>query len=146
MGEVFHGAPLVDRDGALAALKQRAAIYPPALRRAIMQSVWEAGFSLEVAAKSIARNDVFHVAGCFFRAAACMVQALFARNERYFVNEKRALDAIEGFAARPEGFTATVREVLAAPGSSPEALARSAARMQALADAVGVSCREAEQP
>lgn len=142
MGEVFHGAALVDRDGAFGALKQRAALYPPALRRAVMHGVWEAGFSLEVAAKAIARNDVFHVAGCLFRSAACMVQALFARNDRYFVNEKRALDAVEGFAARPEGFTATVREILAAPGTSPESLARSTARMEDLVAAVGDLCKD----
>jgi predicted nucleotidyltransferase len=143
MGEVFHGAALVDRDGAFGALKQRAAIYPPALRRAVMAGVWEAGFSLEAAAKPIARNDVFHVTGCLFRSAVCMVQALFARNDRYFVNEKRALDAIEGFASRPEGFRATVREVLAAPGTSPDTLARSAARLQDLAAAVVGLCNQA---
>jgi hypothetical protein len=61
-----------------------------------------------------------------------MVQALFARNDRFFLDEKRALDMIETFAARPQGFTRIVREVLAAPGSSAEALAASAARLREL--------------
>jgi hypothetical protein len=32
------------------------------------------------------------------------VQALFALNERYFVNEKGSVGAADSFAIRPEGF------------------------------------------
>jgi hypothetical protein len=68
------------------------------------------------------------------------VQTLFALNRRYFLNEKRAVETIEGFDLRPEGFASTIREVLASIGQTPDALAESLARMEALVRATSALC------
>ena len=90
----------------------------------------------ETARKSVARSDVFHATGTFFRAVACMVQVLLALNRRYFLNEKGALRAIDRFTLRPPGFVATVDAVLGRPGDDPATLATSLARLEDLLGAV----------
>jgi predicted nucleotidyltransferase len=140
MAEVHHARALFDRDGSFAALQARTAPYPRALQDAILRSGWEADFALATAAKSVRRGDTFHVAGSLFRCAAVLVQMLFAANERYFLNEKRAVETAGAFPRCPPGFAATVTEVLAAPGQAPEALAANLARMEALVQAVRELC------
>jgi Domain of unknown function (DUF4037)/Nucleotidyltransferase domain len=140
MAEVHHAHVLFDRDGAFAALRKQTVPYPRALRDAILRSGWEAEFALATAAGSARRGDAFHVSGCLFRCAACLVQMLFALNERYFLNEKRAVETADAFPRCPPGFAATVTEVLAAPGQTPEGLTASLARMDALVKDVGAMC------
>jgi len=141
LAQVHYGRALHDPDSVIAALKARVAQYPPLLRRALVDGfLFEAGFALEGARKSVARGDVFHVAGAFFRAVACLVQVLFAQNERYFLNEKGAGGAVAGFALCPPGFADTVAAVLGRPGDDPAALAASLARLEELVDAVRDLC------
>jgi len=52
------------------------------------------------------------VVGCLFRCAACLVQVLYALNERYFVNEKGSARAADSFPFHPAGFG----EILDRPG------------------------------
>jgi hypothetical protein len=54
-------------------------------------------FSIENAEPAIAREEQTHIAGCAYRALACIGQVLFALNERYLVNEKGALREAAGF-------------------------------------------------
>ena len=137
LAETFYCRPLHDPEGQLAALKARTTLYPAALRRQVVDEfLFEAGFALETSRKSAARGDVFHVTGNLFRAAAALVQVLFAENERYWMNEKGAIHAIESFARRPAAFAETVRAVLAEPGTDPQALGASVARLAQLVDAV----------
>lgn len=140
MAEVHHGRPLHDRDGAFAALQARTVPYPPALRATIIARGWEAGFALETAAKSARRGDTFQVTGSLFRCAAVLVQTLFALNRRYFLNEKRAVETIEGFDLCPAGFASTVSDLLASIGQTPDALVDSLARMDALVRATSSLC------
>jgi predicted nucleotidyltransferase len=105
--------PLEDPYGEVDALKRRALPYPPALKQAVIQGgLWEAGFSLSVCEKSAVRGDALHVHGCLFRAAACLIQALYGLNEAYFINEKGSAAAVDRFAARPDGFAARVGDAL----------------------------------
>ena len=91
-----------DPTGALADLKSRATPYPAALKEALIrQFFWEAGFSLGVAAKAITRADVSYVAGCCFRSVSCLMQALFALNECYWMNEKGAVAIASTFPFTP---------------------------------------------
>ncbi len=133
LGEIHHGQPLHDPNGELSSLKKLVADYPPRLRRAIVDKyLWEAGFALDTCRKPAERGDVFYVSGCLFRCAACLVQVLFALNERYFVNEKGALDAVESFGIKPAGFGETVSGTLAGPGSTPDGLRASLKRLECL--------------
>lgn len=103
LAEVAVCQPLWEADGQLASLKQRVLPYPLALQQALLQKfAWEVDFALGTGKKSIARQDVTYAAGCCFRAAACMLQVLFALNEQYWLNEKGALRSANTFPLRPE--------------------------------------------
>jgi hypothetical protein len=136
MGEIAHLEPLHDPTKVLAQLKTLASAYPPALRKAIEDRyLWEAGFTLETAAKPAKRGDVAYVAGALFRVAASLVQVVFAREGRYFVNEKGSVTEAGEMEAAPRGFAKTIEAVLAAPGSTPAKLQSSVERMHALYEA-----------
>ena len=80
---------LYDPQSALAKLKASALPYPPQLREALIRRFqWEIPFSVKNADCS---GEQMHVAGCVYRALACIAQVLFALNERHLINEKRAL-------------------------------------------------------
>jgi hypothetical protein len=92
MGEVALCRPLHDPDGRLAKLKAATSPYPRALRDALIRKFdWEILFAIENAELAVARAEQTHVAGCAYRALACVGQVLFALNERYLINEKGAL-------------------------------------------------------
>jgi predicted nucleotidyltransferase len=92
MAEMAHCRILWDPTGALAALQARTRPYPTALRQATLDKFWwEVNFSLSVAHKGVARLDAAYVAGCCFRAVACLAQTLFALNHQYLMNEKGAI-------------------------------------------------------
>ncbi|MFN8450229.1 MAG: nucleotidyltransferase domain-containing protein [Anaerolineae bacterium] len=140
LGEVFYCQLLYQRDDTLRRLKARATPYPPLLRQALIDGLWEASFSLDNAHKPAARGDVPHVVGYLYRATAVMVQALFALNEVYCINEKGAAAQVEAFPMHPIDFYARVAAVLAAPGSTPAELAHSVTRFEAIMSDVRALC------
>ncbi len=141
MGEVHYCRLLHDPEGALESLKNLTEHYPPRLRRALIRGqLWEARFALDTCRKSGARGDAFYVAGCLFRCAACMVQALFALNERYLINEKGSVEAADRLPLHPANFKERVNSVLARPGERPEELDSSIDRLENLLEAVEELC------
>jgi len=143
LGEVFYARPLYDPEGVLARLKKLTVPYPRKLKKAIIEKhLWEAGFALGTARRPAERGDAFYVAGCLFRCAACLVQVLFALNERYFVNEKESVQAVSSFAHRPEGFAETVTAVLAHPGDTAPELGSSLQRIENLCKEVRDLCKK----
>jgi predicted nucleotidyltransferase len=140
LGEIDCCVPLADPDGVLIELKRLVRPYPPLLRAALLQRfLFEAGFSLDGAAKSAARGDVVYVAGCLFRTIGCLVQALYAASERYCLNEKGALREVGSFARTPPTFTATAVRLLGAPGTTPAELTASVADARTLVDLVAAA-------
>ena len=118
MGEAASARLLHDPAGALAALQRRTAPYPAALARALRERFeWEAEFALANARKSLDRGDVSYLAGCAFRAVACLCQTLFALNGVSLLNEKGAVAAAGGFARAPSDFAVRVTAVFADLGS-----------------------------
>ena len=104
-GEAAICKPLHDPSGALARRKARVATYPEALRSALMQRFLdEATFTLPLLRKGEARGDAVYAAGCAFRIAACLCQALFALNREWLINEKGAAPRAGGFAHAPASF------------------------------------------
>jgi hypothetical protein len=131
MGEVAHARVLRDPLGTLAGLQRRTTPYPEPLIGAIRACFeWEAAFALANARKSIGRGDVSYLAGCTFRAVACLCQTLFALNGVYLLNEKGAVAAVEGFARKPVDFGERIAAVYAGLGSGAQAGAL--ARLEAL--------------
>lgn len=100
-GEVAYAIALHDPERVLASLRGRALPYPDALRSAKRAELWEARFTLEIADKAAHRGDVAYLAGCGWRVVMLIVQAVFAANGRYLVNEKGAVRRLADFADAP---------------------------------------------
>lgn len=124
MGEVALGRALHDPAGKLAMLKARCAPYPRLLRDAIIGRFrWEITFSIDNASLAIRRGDHTHIAGCAYRALACLGQVLFAINERYLINEKGALDEAARFPLAPADLMSRVGRLWLAIGAGDVAAA-----------------------
>ncbi len=143
LGEIFYCQPLYDPTSALATLKARATLYPPLLKQTIIHNyLWQAGFALENSQKSAKRGDIFRVSGLLFTCAACLVQVLFALNERYFINEKGAIKAIDSFPLHPASFSEHISAILACPGNSPQNLLTSIKQIEEITQAIKHLCKE----
>ena len=143
MAELALCRPLHDPAGRLAALKARCAPYPPALRQAVIDRLWwEADFSLRIAAKGVLREDVSYVAGCCYRAVACLLQTLFAINETYWMNEKGALALAATFASAPADLRPRVEAVFTALRGDPASLQAAVAALGALVEETDRLVRE----
>lgn len=122
MGEVAYARCLHDPAGSLAVLQARTMPYPAALATALLTRFeWEATFALANARKSLDRDDVSYLAGCVFRAVACLCQTLFALNGVYLLNEKGAVATVEGFARRPADFARRIARIHADLGAGAHA-------------------------
>ena len=112
-GEVHTCEPLRDDAGVVHRLKQLTSPYPEELRRRVVtEDLWRAEFTVANARKPAFRDDAFTTMGCLTRAAALLVQVLFALNRTWFVNDKGSLDEADAFDRRPPGFGESVVAVL----------------------------------
>lgn len=112
MGEVALGRVLWDPDHVMAPLRRRCEPYPAALAEALIRTFfWEARFAVENAEHGSGRDDPNYVAGCAFRAVACLCQALFALNRVYLLNEKGAAAGGERLERHPADFAARVARI-----------------------------------
>ncbi|MFI1737509.1 DUF4037 domain-containing protein [Streptomyces sioyaensis] len=137
-GEAALGRVLADTDGELARLRQETRQYPEALRTALTgAAVWDAGFSVAMAAKSSPSRDVLHAALCLSRAVGHLVQALHAHHRVWCLNEKGALAAAAALPQTPPGFGARASALLARLGGTEEELARSVREAERLVGEVG---------
>ncbi|MGW2407525.1 nucleotidyltransferase domain-containing protein [Streptomyces sp. NPDC001739] len=137
-GEVALGRVLADAgDGELAALKEETRAYPPALRASLTgTAVWDAGFSVAMAGKSSAAQDVLHAALCLSRAVGQLVQALYAHHGAWCLNEKGALAAAAALPDTPPDFAPRATALLARLGRTEDELRGSLAEAERLVDAV----------
>ncbi|MBA3431477.1 MAG: nucleotidyltransferase domain-containing protein [Actinobacteria bacterium] len=142
-GEIALCRPLEDPQGAITALKSLTRPYPAALRRALVDGLWEADFLVKGAASAAARGDVYFVAGVAHRTIACLVQALFAVNERYWTHEKGAVELIDSLAIRPADFSNRVRRAMGQLGTEPLELTGSLGRLRELHDETVILCERA---
>jgi hypothetical protein len=143
LGELHLGRVLADPGGELARLKRAVGRYPPALRRTLVgRFLEEAAFALATGEKGVDRGDVAYVAGSLFRCAACLVQALFAFNRRYVINEKGGVATVAALPIRPPSFAEEVTAVLGAPGRTPGELRVAVERFRALVEASRCLCAD----
>ncbi len=88
--------PVWDPDGVLAAWKEKAAVYPAPLRRAVMvdflgrAGTWMGNFHYDSA---VHRGDILFTAPIVLHTVMDMVQVLFALNHVYFTGDKK-LEAV----------------------------------------------------
>ncbi|GAA2749864.1 DUF4037 domain-containing protein [Kitasatospora cinereorecta] len=131
-GEVALGQVLSDPTGELTDLRLRTATYPEPLRAALTAGSWEAEFLVDAAAKGVARADILYVSLCLSRAVGVLVQALYAADRRWCLNEKGAMAVAETLPTAPPDFGPRVHHLLGCPGGTPEALAATVTRARAL--------------
>lgn len=118
MGELAVSKTLWDKQGNISALKQVAEKYPPKLKRAINGFfMFEAEFSLMFAESNAEKNDVYYVTAHIVRAISALNQVLFAVNEEYCLNEKKAVGMIDSFNIHPLGYKDKVNSILAVAGT-----------------------------
>ncbi|TDE93954.1 nucleotidyltransferase domain-containing protein [Occultella glacieicola] len=138
-GEVALGRVLADPTGVLTELRERYRRYPPALTRAVVAGLWEAGFILGGARKGASRGDATYVAGCLFRALGLCAHALHAHAGRWLVNEKGAIEAAGRLPGAPPDFATRAHHLFGEVG--PRGLAAAIDRAEVLLaqvrDAVG---------
>ncbi|VIO79255.1 nucleotidyltransferase domain-containing protein [Bradyrhizobium ivorense] len=124
MGEVALCKPLHDPAGRIAVLKAKTQPYPHVLRDSLIRRFqWEILFSIENAELALPRGDGTHIAGCAYRALACLGQVLFALNGQYLINEKGALSAAASFPVTIGGLTERVADIWRLIGSGEHAAA-----------------------
>ncbi len=108
-GELATSKLLYARTDAFTQLKTRAETYPAAMRKAIIDYFsFEAEFSLNLAKTYSNKPDKYYVAGHLFRMVSCMNQVLFALNEVYCLNEKKAIMMIDEFMLKPDDYSKNV--------------------------------------
>jgi len=121
MGEIAVCQILSDPAGRIAALKAKTSPYPKAVRSAIIgQFRFEASFSLQLAENTVDKDDISYVAGHIFRSISAMNQVLFALNETYCINEKKAVNMIEGFRVKPRHYKQRIDTLYALLGTDQE--------------------------
>jgi predicted nucleotidyltransferase len=120
LGEIAICVPLFDPENRVGSLKRRVAIYPEALRRAVVQDyLWGAELNLMAFVRKFAtRSDSYGTAACLTSVVNQLVLVLFALNRRYPLNDKTALAEIAEFEVAPREFTARVQKTLAHLGRS----------------------------
>lgn len=133
LAELHYCQVLHDPGNVVAALKEQVSEYPPPLKTALVERfLWEANFALGTAQKPASRGEVQYVAGCLYRCVACMVQVLYALNERYFSNEKGSVQEAAHLPRTPIRFEETVTRVLSEPGADAARLRASIAEFEQL--------------
>lgn len=133
LGEIHCCRPLYDPDDILGALKAEVATFPPALKARIVQdSLGCAEFAFFFTRDAAASGDVPNAVASMTRIYHYLVQALFALNETYIVNDKRVFGEIDRFPLKPDRFGERLRAVLAAPGATPAALLASVGEFEML--------------
>ena len=135
-GEVALGIVLADPDGELTTLKERLAIYPAALARAVVDRLDEAYFLLGGLEKSAERADVVLVAGSLFRVIGLCAHAVHAQAGRWVISEKGLVDAASRLPTAPPGFSVRARAILAGLGNDGAALTAALHAARALVDEV----------
>lgn len=126
MGELAVAQILHDPTGSLRALQQKTRPYPSKMKEAILGFYgFEAGFSHLFATDNAERGDLYYVAAHVARAVSALNQVLFALNETYCLNEKKAVQRIDSFAAHPANYGRKVNTIFAALGGDPVGACRS---------------------
>lgn len=113
IGEIAICRILFDPDNKIAELKSKTRPYPEALKTAITgYFLFEASFSLMHARDNLDKDDLSYVCGHCYRVISCLNQVLFAINEEYCINEKKAVRMIEGFKIRPDAYKERIDRII----------------------------------
>jgi predicted nucleotidyltransferase len=125
MAETEICVPLYDPDDILPRFKKELRPYPPLLKSEIYRRFKViAQFTFDHLEKAVKRDDVFMAVGSATRISSSLVQILFALNEAYFMNDKRALEEINTFPLKPADFSHRLEAILVNPIQTVDELSR----------------------
>ena len=100
-------------------LKNQAEIYPGALKKSLINFfLFEAEFSLMFVKANAGAEDKYYIAGHVFRIISCLNQVLFACNNAYCINEKKAIKLLETFEYKPKKYAERVNHIFEVLGLS----------------------------
>ncbi|WP_220040273.1 nucleotidyltransferase domain-containing protein [Nonomuraea aridisoli] len=139
-GEVALCRVLADPSGELTALREQAAHYPPALRDALVEGLWECEFSLATARYAAAGRDPAYAAATLFRALGVACHALHAADGVWLINEKGMIASAGRLPSAPDRFAERAQALLAAIGAVPREIGRTIDATTALVAEVRTAC------
>ncbi|MGV9771019.1 nucleotidyltransferase domain-containing protein [Streptosporangium sp. NPDC003464] len=131
-GEVALCRVLADPGGELTGLRESTQAYPAALSAALVDGLWEADFSVELARYGAAGVDPAYAAGCLFRAVGVACQALHGHAGQWLINEKGMVASAGRLPLAPRDFAARARRLLGHVGESARQIERTVADAAAL--------------
>lgn len=113
MGEIAICKILYEKENQISDLKVKTKPFPEKLKQALINYfLFEASFSLMFAKDNVDRDDLSYVTGHCYRAVSCVNQVLFALNEEYFINEKKAVRMIDKFRLKPQNYKERIDEMI----------------------------------
>ena len=125
MGEISICKIITDPMKRLADLKGKTVPYPKRLKESIIDYfMFEASFSAMLANGNVENDDISYVSGHCFRSISCLNQVLFALNEEYCINEKKAVRMITNFRNRPIGYKEKIDEIITLISSNTKSTKR----------------------
>lgn len=136
--------PVWDPEGTLAALQQKAAVYPEKLRRSIVDTFWGRAntwldnFHYESA---IGRQDLLFTAPIVLHTILDLVQVIFALNRTYFFGDKKLEGALSKMPVCPAILLEELRFLLSAQENA-EGFARQRAILRQIRDELAPQVRE----
>lgn len=137
--ETFYCKILWQADNLIEKLKDKIIPYPLSIKSGIINKfMWEADFSIGIAAKSLSKNDIIYTTGCLYRVISCLTQVLYALNETYIMNEKGALAATDTFRIIPKDFKKKIEIIFCSLTMGPE-------NMKGLIDQLSDTVKEVEE-
>lgn len=117
-GELAVSRLLWHRGDEIVRWKRAAEEYPRALQKALVDFFFfEAGFSLMLAENTVARDDAYYVTAHLVRSVSALNQVLFALNQQYCINEKKAVKMIDSFPIRPDRYKEKVDVIFSLAGA-----------------------------
>ena len=112
-GELALSKTLFARDEEFLCLKDKAQVYPKPLREALISFfMFEAEFSCSLAESYAKNDDIYYTVGHLFRAVSAINQVVFAANEIYCLNEKKAVFRIQSLPIKPKKYREKVESIL----------------------------------
>ena len=118
-GELGISKILYVKNDSFYSFKKQAEMYPASMQKGLIDLfMFEAGFSLMFAKTNAGTDDKYYVAGHIFRTVSCLNQILFACNNAYCINEKKAIKLLETFEHKPEKYSTKVNRIFEALGLS----------------------------
>lgn len=118
-GELAISRMLWDKDGRVSVLKSIAEKYPPAMKQTLIAFFsFEANFSLAFAEKNAEKGDAYYVTAHIVRSVSSLNQVLFAINEEYCINEKKAVRLINGFTHKPKDYQSRIDAIFTLAGEN----------------------------